>query len=596
MNTTDPELTSEAASPEIKTKSGPSMVWLVPLITAIIGGWLIVKTLSEKGPVITITFNSAEGIEAGKTKIKYKEIEIGVVDSVHFSKDFSNVILKASIDKEAALFLRRDTRFWVVKPRFSLRGVSNLSTLLSGVYIEIEPGHGAPHKNFVGMEVAPVFKADVPGKKIVLLSKKLGSIDTGSPVYYQGVLAGEVVGYELGTDRKSVFIHAFIKAPYDELVSSNTRFWNVSGVDVEVGTEGIKVRSESFQSIIFGGIAFDTPITLERVKKDVEGLVFTLHDSFENIQEKSFIKKIIFILFFKESIRGLNVGAPVEFKGIKVGSVLDVRLEFDRRDASFRIPVLIEIEPQRIIEREDIEVSSPYETLKNLVDRGLRARLQTGSLLTGQLLIELGMHPDTPIQLSNEEGPYPELPTIPPANFEQITNSVKSILAKVEKVDLDKIGEELLGSLQHANRLISGPELKGAIKGANELINSQDVKDTIKGANKLINSHEIQESISNLKKSLHSLTGILQQFDKRSEPIAVNLEKALGSGHQALEDVRATLGLVDKVLKPDSPLQFKLNQLTEELAETARSIRILVDLLERNPNSIIFGKKPPGEK
>tara|TARA_B100000315_G_scaffold252448_1_gene289272 strand:+ start:2879 stop:3448 length:570 start_codon:yes stop_codon:yes gene_type:complete len=155
---TDSDVATTAPSPDVKKKSGPSIVWLVPLITAIIGGWLIIKTLSEQGPEITITFKSAEGLEAGKTKIKYKEIEIGVVDSVHFSKDFSNVILKASIAKEASLFLRRDTRFWVVKPRLSMRGVSNLSTLLSGVYIEIEPGHGAPHKNFVGLEVAPVIR------------------------------------------------------------------------------------------------------------------------------------------------------------------------------------------------------------------------------------------------------------------------------------------------------------------------------------------------------------------------------------------------------------------------------------------------------
>jgi paraquat-inducible protein B len=436
----------------------------------------------------------------------------------------------------------------------------------------------------------------VPGKRIVLLAAKLGSIDTGSPIYYQGVLAGEVLGYELGTDRKSVFIHAFVKSPYDELVQSNTRFWNVSGVDVEVGTEGIKVRSESLQTIIFGGITFDTPITLERVKKDVEGLVFTLYDNFESIQEKSFVKKIIFILFFKESIRGLNVGAPVEFKGIKVGSVVDVRLEFDKRDSSFRIPVLIEIEPQRIIEREIIEVSSPYETLKNLVDHGLRARLQTGSILTGQLLVELGMHPDTPIHLANEAGPYPELPTIPPANFEQITNSMKNILAKVEKVDLDKIGMELLEAFQQANRLVSGPELRGIVKGANKLMNSQEIQETIKGANKLVNSKDIEDSIHNLKESLHSFKSILHKLDKRAEPIAVNLEQAIGAGHHALEKARVTLGLIDEVLKPESPLQFRFNQLTEELAETARSIRALLDMLERNPNSIIFGKKPSGEK
>jgi len=539
------------------------MVWLIPLITAIIGGWLIFKTLSEKGPEITITFKTAEGIEAGKTKIKYKEIEIGVVDSVHFSKDFSHVIVKADMEKESASFLRRDTRFWVVRPQLTLRGATGLGTLLSGAYIEIEPGQGAYQNRFAGLDVPPVVKAEVAGKKILLMAKKLGSIGTGSPIYYQGILAGEILGWELGNDRKSIFLHAFIKAPYDELVRSNTRFWNVSGMNVSIGADGIIMRTESVQSLLYGGIAFETPETLERVKEDVEGLVFTLYDSLESIHEESFTKKITFILFFDGSVRGLNVGAPVEFKGIKVGSVKDVRLEFDKRDTSFRIPVLIEIAPERVIARGQDEDTSPYETLKNLVDRGLRARLQTGSLLTGQLFVELDMHPGTPIRLVNEEVPFPELPTIP-AELEQMTTSVKSILAKLEKVEMEKIGAELLGSLQGANQLINNPELR--------------------------------DSANDLKESLIAFKSILRKLDQRVEPITVNLEKAIGAGHQALEETRVTLGLIDEVLKPDSPIQYNFGQLTEELAETARSIRILVDLLERNPNAIIFGKDSPGEK
>jgi len=567
---TDSDTAAKAPAPRIKKKSGPSLVWLIPLITALIGGWLIFKTLSEKGPQITITFKTAEGIEAGKTKIKYKEIEIGVVDSVHFSHDFSHIILKASMAKEAKPFLRRDTRFWVVKPRLSLRGATGLGTLLSGAYIEIEPGQGAPQKRFVGLDVPPVIKADVAGIKIVLLAKKLGSIDTGSPIYYQGILAGETLGWELGNDRKSIFIHAFIKAPYNKLVKSNTRFWNVSGMDVSIGSDGIKMRSESVQSLLYGGIAFDTPDTLEQVKEDVEGLVFTLYDNLKSIQEQSFTKKIAFILFFEGSVRGLNVGAPVEFKGIKVGSVMDVRLEFDSRDSSFRIPVLIEIEPQRVIERGEGKVSSPFRTLKTLVDRGLRAQLRSGSLLTGQLFVELDMHPGTPIRLVHEGGPFPELPTIP-ASLEQLTTSVKGILAKLERVDMEKIGAELLETLQGANRLA-------------------------KGASELINKPELEDAVHDLKESFNTFNSLLRKLDQRVEPVAVNLEKAIRAGQQALEKAQTTMGVIDAVLKPDSPLQFRFIELTEELAETARSIRTLVDLLERNPSSVIFGKKPSGGK
>ncbi|MBF0187814.1 MAG: MCE family protein, partial [Magnetococcales bacterium] len=232
---------TDSRSPVIKKRSGPSMVWLIPLITAIIGGWLIFKTLSEQGPVFTITFETADGIEAGKTKIKYKNVEIGHVESVRFSEDFTKVHLTTTLNKEAKSFLRRGTRFWVVRPRLSLRGASGLGTLVSGAYIEIDPGPGAPQKHFVGLEEPPVITADQHGRKVILMSPKLGSIDTGSPLYYQGMLAGEVLGHELANDQKNVFIHVFIKAPYHEMVHGNTRFWNVSGVDISMGADGFQM-------------------------------------------------------------------------------------------------------------------------------------------------------------------------------------------------------------------------------------------------------------------------------------------------------------------------------------------------------------------
>lgn len=556
--------------PEMRKRSLPSLVWLIPLITALVGGWLIYKTLSDKGPQITITFETAEGIEAKKTKIKYKEIEIGVVDAIRFNSDFSHVIVTARMEKASELFLRRGTRFWVVKPRLTFREISGLGTLISGAYIEIEPGPGVFQTRFTGLDTPPVVRADVAGLRIVLLTGKLGSIDTGSPVYYQGILAGEVLGWELGNDRKSIFVHAFIKRPYDALVQSNTRFWNVSGMDVSVGSEGVRVRTESVQSLLYGGIAFDTPDTLGDVKKDVDGLVFTLYDDPESIQAQAYTKKITFILFFDGSVRGLHVGASVEFKGIKIGSVVDVRLEFDSRDTSFRIPVLIEIEPERVIERGKGEGSLPLETLTQLVDRGLRAQLRAGNLITGQLFVDLDMYPDTPVRLINDGGDFPELPTVA-AGLEQMTASVQTILAKLENVDVGKIAAELSEALQGTSRLAQG-------------------------ASELINTPQLQGAVRDLTESLDTFKRILRKLDQRVDPVTLNLENAIGTGRQVLEKTLNTMGLVEELLRPDSPLQYRFLELSEELAETARSIRTLVDLLERSPNSIIFGKSPPGEK
>jgi paraquat-inducible protein B len=550
----------EISSPQVSKRSGPSVVWIIPLVTLLVGGWLIVKTLSEQGPQASISFKTAEGIEVGKTKVKYKNVDIGTVEQIKFSDDFSNVILTAEFTQGSEKFLRRSTRFWVVKPQLSLQGASGLSTLISGAYIEIEPGPGAEQRHFIGLEKQPVVKADEQGKEIVLVTQDLASIDTGSPIYYQGLLAGEVLGHELGNDRKSIYIHAFIKDPFDQLVRGNTNFWNVSGIDVSMGADGFKVHTESIRSMMFGGIAFETPETLEQASTDIDNLVFTLHESYKTIQENSYTRKLKFLMFFDSSVRGLNIGAPVEFKGIKVGSVLDVRLEFDNEDTTFRIPVLIEIELQRIIERGNEEGSSTYETLDKLVERGLRARLQTGSLLTSQLYVELDMHPDTPINISGEETAFPELPTLATANFSAITASAESLLAKLNAIDIQEVSSVILDTVKHAD-------------------------ETIKNANTLLTIPGIPKAVEDMQASLSNFKNIMQKID------GSNIQEAINAGHLALENLTVTLGKTNNILEPNSPAQYNLIKLTGELEETARSIRSLVETLERNPQALIFGKE-----
>ena len=549
----------EVSAPKVSKQTGPSIVWLIPLITLLVGGWLIIKTVSEQGPEVTISFKTAEGIEAGKTRIKYKNVDIGIVEQIQFSKDFSNVLITASFNQGTESFFRRDTRFWVVKPQLSLRGATGLSTLISGAYIEIDPGKGAEQLHFVGLEKQPVVTADEAGIRVVLITQKLRSIDTGSPIYYKGLLAGEVLGYELGNDRQSIYIHAFIKEPFDTLIKGNTRFWNVSGMDISLGADGLNVRTESLQSIVLGGIAFETQATLEQVNGDVEDLVFTLHDSYSSVLDRAYTKVIKLMMFFEGSVRGLSIGAPVDFNGIRVGSVLDIRLEYDSENLDFRIPVLIEIEPERIIERSGQGIETSYEVLNKLVERGLRASLQIGSLFTGQLYVSLSMRPDTPIYLSGEETPYPELPTIRAADFGSIAQSAEVFLNKLNKVDVDKLSLELLKTLEGTNRLFNGPEIKA--------------------------------TLDDLQLSLQAFREILQKIDGST------LQETINSGHLVMEKITETMGTFDetllqvnRVLKPNSPLQYNIIKLTGELEETARSIRSLVDTFERHPQALIFGK------
>lgn len=542
----------EVASPKINERSGISMVWIIPILTALVGGWLIVKTISEQGPVATISFLTADGIEAGTTRIKYKNVNIGVIDGMEFSEDFSHVLVTANFNQGMDSFLRRNTQFWVVRPQLSLSGVSGLDTLVSGAYISIEPGQGAPQFHFVGLEKPPVVLSETIGERVVLITQKLGSIDTGSPVYFKGIQAGEVLGYELANDRESVFIHIFINDPYDQLIQGNTRFWNVSGLEVDVSADGVNVKTESVKSLIFGGIAFDTPETLEQVSSDTQGLIYTLHNSYNDIDENAYSRKINYVAYFNGSVRGLSPGAPVEFRGIPVGSVLDFRLEYEPENSGFLIPVLFEIEPERIVFRDDAGVESSASTLTSLINNGLRARLQSGSLITGQLYIELVMAPDTAMELMAGNDSIPEMPTVSSASIESITNSLEGFVSQLDSLNLEDISRELLGTLE--------------------------------GTNKLFNSPAVQASLDDLEISMESFRNILLSVEE------ANLEETIGAGREVLEKLGDTLSLTNSILEPNSPMQYNVIQLTGELEETARSIRALVEILERNPQSLLFGR------
>lgn len=544
---------SEYGRPQVSQRAGPSIVWLIPLVTAIAGIWLITRTLIDQAPTASISFKTAEGIEAGKTRIKYKSVDIGIIEEIEFADGFDHVVLTASFNKGMEEFLRRNTRFWVVRPQLSLRGVSGLSTLISGSYIEIDPGTGSRQEHFVGLEQMPLITRDDAGTQITLVSDHLGSLGLGSPVYYQGLLAGEVLGHELGSDAHSIYIHAFIRDPYDQLVKSNSRFWNVSGMDVSLDANGFKVKTASMQALLFGGIAFETPRTLEYGSTGIESLIYTLYANHTEIEQQIYTRKQQFVMYFTSSVRGLSPGAPLEFKGIRIGTVIDIQLEFNSEDTSFRIPILVEIEPERIIDRDTEGTANPLATIKTLIERGLRARLATGSLLTGQLFVELNMYPGSVANyMGDTDSAVPELPTVPGA-IEALTHSLQAFVAKLEQVDLDEMGGSILGILS--------------------------------GTNELLNKAESEATVTDLQASMRALKSILQRLDE------AGIEETIKSANQVLGNVGDTLKLLDRVLNPDSPLQYNLIQVTGELEETAKSIRALVETLERRPQSLIFGRR-----
>ena len=538
-----------------------NLVWLLPLFAVVIGAWLAYKTISEKGPDITISFQTANGLVAGKTRIKYKAVDVGRVESIQLSDDLSEVVVAASMGRSAELYLLKDTKFWVVRPRLSLRGVSGLDTLVAGAHIELEPGQGAVARKFKGLETPQVVRMDAPGEKYILQAEALGSLDLGSPLYYRGIAVGEVLGYTLADDERNVDVHIFIRAPYHRLVQENTRFWKVSGVDFSIGTEGIDMKTESLQAMWMGGIAFDTSETLKKVGSLRDGHLFWLFDSKAAIAENAYTKKILFVLYFDESVRGLSVDAPVEFRGIKVGKVTEIRMEYDSKNTTFRIPVLVQIEPERFNEisgeQPDTEDAS-YALVDALVQRGLRAQLQTGSYLTGQRFVELDIHPDTQLFLSGFSDKFPELPTIP-GSIGEITVSITRLLKTLQAMPLNDMAKEL-----HA---------------------------TLKGANRAANAPELLETILAMKSAAVRLETTLASFDGQLVSLGNRVGGASDAALKTLVQTEKTLATVENMLHPNAPLHYNLVEVTKELSATARTLRSFLELLENRPESLLFGKE-----
>lgn len=538
---TDSSETQSLASPaQVRKKGGISLVWIVPIVALLVGGWLVFKAMSEKGPVVTMTFSTAEGLEAGKTKIKFKDVDVGQVESIRLGEDLTHVVVTAELVKDYERFLNDKTRFWVARAQIRGGTASGLSTLLSGAYIGVDPALGGkPTRNFAGLEVPPVVTSGLPGRHFWIKSKRLGSLNVGVPVYYRQIQVGQVVSYGFAPDGQTVDVQVFVEAPHQTKVTTNTRFWNASGLDVSLSAQGLKIDTESLISIISGGLAFDVPEGLDPGEAAGENAVFNLYPNRESIQEKSYSVRRKWLVYFDQSVRGLNPGAPVEIYGIKIGEVTDIDLIYDEKMKDLRVPVVLSIEPERIanvLKAVSDQQSGQSEPLLSwfVEERNLRAQLRTGNLLTGQLLVDLGFYPEEPkVQLAHENG----MPVIPSmgGSIEQIQESVARITRSLEKVPFEKIGKSL-----------------------DQLLRESSV--TVREAGLFV-----------------------RRLDGETAPM---LQSSLGALQGTLEELQRTLG-------KDSPLNYNLKKTLEELTLTLRSLRELSTAIENQPQSLLFGK---GEK
>ncbi|WP_236026090.1 PqiB family protein [Geomonas azotofigens] len=524
------------AAPERRKRLSLQLVWLIPIVAAVIGGTLVVKTYLRKGPTITISFKTGEGLEAGKTKVKYKDVEVGLVKDVAIAKDITHVVATIELKKEVTPYLVEDTKFWVVRPRVSGGGVSGLGTLMGGSYIGVDVGRSKkPQRGFVGLEVAPAVAMDVPGSRFQLHSADLGSLDIGSPVYFRRIQVGQVVSYQLDNDGSGVSFNVFVAAPYDKYVRANTRFWNASGVDVTMDAGGVKVETQSLASILIGGIAFQTFDESGAAPPTGANTAFTLFATRDEAMKNRDTISQNFVMTFKETVRGLSLGAPVDFRGLTVGEVSGIHVAHDARTKNVDMLVEMRIYPERLRSRVVGAAPDPKQyraILDEMVGHGLRAQLNSSNLLTGQLVVTLDFFPDAPNAKVNWAANPPLFPTTP-GSLVQLQATLMQIAKKLEKLPLNEVVDD------------------------------------------------VRHTVQTLDITLKDAGAMIRKVDKDLMP----------EMQTTLEEARKTLGAAKQTLSADAPLQQDLRVTLRELGRTAQSLRVLTDYLERHPESLIRGKQ-----
>jgi paraquat-inducible protein B len=512
-----------------------SLIWLVPIVAALIGLSLVINAWLQQGPAISISFQSAEGLDPGKTVVKYKDVVIGKVTTIRLSPDRRHVIVKVDLEKSAAGIAVADTRFWVVRPRIGLGGVSGIDTLLSGAFIGVDVGDSTQEQtDFVGLETPPSVTHDAQGKSFILHSGDLGSLDIGSPVYFRRLQVGRVASYKLNDDGKGVTVQIFIESPYDKFVGTDSRFWNASGVDVSLGADGLKLNTQSLATVLAGGVAFqDPPGPHADMQPASENATFTLFDTQTNAMAPPDGEPHYIRMRFDKPVRGLAVGAPVEFLGMNIGSVVSIRMDYDEKTGDFPIYVGAVVYPDRLgsahrklvaLAKSQGDNDDMSHMMGTLVAHGLRAQAKIGNLLTGQLFISLDFLKNAPKASYDPNARPLEIPTAP-GNFDKLQEQLADIVDKIQKIPFDSIGNNLNQSLASLNKTLTQ---------VNEQVLPQ-FQNTLKGANQ-------------------------------------------------------TLGTADNALSPDSPLQQNLSSTLQELQRMARSLRALTDYLGTHPSSLIRGR------
>ena len=517
-------------APITRPPRGFSPVWVIPIIAALLGLYLVYKHYSEEGPKVTVRFSTAEGIIAGKTPVLCRSVNIGTVGTVKLADNLKSVVITLDMTREADDLLKYDSQIWVVRPRYGGSGISGLGTIVSGSYLELQPGvKPQSRRDFVGLEDPPVTPPGVPGLHLKFISDVAGGLNPGSSIVYKGFEVGSIESRTFHPESGQVEFGAFIHADYANLITRATRFWNSGGIDLEVGADGFKLRTGTLESILTGGVTFSEPEEKKEPRqRPPNGFTYRLYGSYSDATRTTLNPTMPFLLLFTESVRGLSVGAPVEFRGVPLGNVMGISFNYLPDDPQHRVPVFIKVDPSLLLDFPSDDFTAARAFVADSVKQGLRASLKTGNLLTGQLYVDLDFQKDPPpAELIDDKG-YVMLPTIS-GGLGQLQEKLSALLDKFQALPIDKT----IGNLNDA---------------------LASVRSTLQNLDTLLASKDTQELPGGLKDSLAELRKTLAGYNGKSD---------------FYQNLSGTL---------------------KQLDDTLRSLRGVTDTLERKPNSIIFGK------
>ena len=540
--------------PEI-ARNRLSYLWLLPIVALGIGLWLAYSRLSQIGPNIHITFTSAEGLEAGKTKIRYKDLAVGTVTSIDLSNDLKQIIVTAQMSRTAEPLLKKDSQFWIVKPQISASGVTGLGTIVSGNYIAVSPGKDADSANqFAGLDEAPQIQSTEEGLRVRLLTNDARGVNVGTAIYYRGIAVGQIEQIRFSEHYDNLYLTAFIHAPYDRLITNNTKFWNISGINFSMGAEGANLEVESLEALVRGGITFSTPTTLNTNDTPASpGTVYTLFENERASTERTGFEKEYYVVYFDDTTRGLRQGAPVFFNGMSIGEVIDIRLLYDETKNTAVTPVLIALEPDRI-DRVNRQEKRDRNLITDLVKHGLQASLETGSLITGDKIITLNQYPDDIRSLRKDEySNYPVLPSRA-GSISQLTDDISAIVASVKKLPL----EEIANNTKEATAALKSALATPAVKTLGASLDK-----TLK---------QLDKTLQSVQKAGDSTDKALAQLDKQIKTLGKQLEQTLYN------------------IGPESNLTYTLQETLKTVQRSMKSINDVMRKIDDKPNVLIMGE------